>query len=251
MKRSVLLQLLAVGIVLTLGGVGCKSPQKGITALPERKVQAPPPAGGSTRVGPVEPVVPTNAPVNPVVTPTTPPRTPPNLGPGPGIGQGTPVLPDTGPGTTHITDVPPPVTTKAPDSESGYKQPDQNLYEGYLQDTNRFAADTVYFEFDSYVVRTSQQPNCNVVGDELKAKPETALLVDGHCDERGTEEYNRSLGERRALAIREYLIKYGIAPERIRTRTWGEDQPADPGHDDAAWSKNRRGEFILLLPPGK
>jgi peptidoglycan-associated lipoprotein len=228
MKRSAFFNLLLTGIVLTIGGAGCKHPQKPVTPLPERRLQAPPPGGGSGRVGPVDPGSGTRV--------------------GPGIGQGTPVIPDTTTQPTRVTELPPP--SRTPDNPSGFKQPDE-LLEGYLPDTNRFAADTVYFEFDSFVVRTSQHPNCNVVGDELKAKPETALMIDGHCDERGTEEYNRALGEHRALAIREYLIKYGIAQDRIRTRSWGENRPADPGHDDAAWAKNRRGEFILLLPPGK
>ena len=72
--------------------------------------------------------------------------------------------------------------------------------------------------------------------------------MDGHCDERGTEEYNRSLGERRALAVREHLIRLGIAPERVRTLSWGEDRPVDTGHNEEAWQKNRRAEFILLKP---
>ena len=74
------------------------------------------------------------------------------------------------------------------------------------------------------------------------------LLIEGHCDERGTEEYNRSLGERRALALREILIQSGVDGKRIFTRSFGKDQPAIVSHDESAWSKNRRGEFILVLP---
>ncbi len=122
-------------------------------------------------------------------------------------------------------------------------------FEGYLMDTNIFAAATVYFDFDSSVVKRSEQEKADSVAEQLKLKPTDKLLIDGHCDERGTEEYNRALGERRALSLREYLIGRGIGGERIRTRSWGEDRPVDPGHDEAAWAKNRRGEFILLLPP--
>jgi peptidoglycan-associated lipoprotein len=74
--------------------------------------------------------------------------------------------------------------------------------------------------------------------------------VDGHCDERGTEEYNRALGERRALALREELISLGVDPNRIDTVSYGKDRPAETGHDEAAWRKNRRGEFLLETPPG-
>ena len=88
------------------------------------------------------------------------------------------------------------------------------------------------------------------VADYLKANSAKAVRVEGNCDERGTEEYNRSLGERRALAVREELIRLGIDPTRVDTISYGKDRPADPGHDEAAWSKNRRDDFIVLTKPG-
>jgi peptidoglycan-associated lipoprotein len=89
------------------------------------------------------------------------------------------------------------------------------------------------------------------VAQALAADPNTKLLVEGNCDERGTEEYNRALGERRALAAREALAKLGVDPKRIRTESFGKDKPADTGHDEAAWQKNRRDDFVLLHPkPG-
>lgn len=117
-------------------------------------------------------------------------------------------------------------------------------------DQNReiFAKDTVYFDFDRSAVRASERVKVEEVGTYLKGAPNTILLIEGHCDERGTEEYNRALGERRALSLREYLVNYGIPAERIQTISYGEDKPADLGHDDSAWAKNRRGEFILLTP---
>jgi peptidoglycan-associated lipoprotein len=75
-----------------------------------------------------------------------------------------------------------------------------------------------------------------------------ALLVEGHCDERGTEEYNRSLGERRALALREALASQGVSPMRVTTRSFGEDRPAVPGNNESAYRQNRRGEFVVLTP---
>jgi peptidoglycan-associated lipoprotein len=122
-------------------------------------------------------------------------------------------------------------------------------FEGYIMDPEAFAGQTIYFDFDSSVVKLSEIDKVNAVGDELKLRPMVKLLIDGHCDERGTEEYNRALGDRRALSTREVLVKYGIDRDRIRTRSWGEDMPADPGHDQAAWARNRRAEFIMLLPP--
>ncbi|HEX4349901.1 MAG TPA: OmpA family protein [Verrucomicrobiae bacterium] len=116
--------------------------------------------------------------------------------------------------------------------------------ENMNQDRDKLAAFTVHFKFDSAVVQDSEQANLAGVGQALTSDPNAKLLIEGHCDERGTEEYNRSLGERRALALREALAKDGVDPMRVRTISYGKDKPVDPGHDEAAWTKNRRGEFI-------
>ena len=118
----------------------------------------------------------------------------------------------------------------------------------YNEDRAALAVNTVHFAFDSAVVKKGEEANITAVATALSSNTSDKLLIEGHCDERGTEEYNRSLGERRALALREALAKAGVSPERIRTISYGKDKPADAGHDEAAWSKNRRGEFILLHP---
>jgi len=111
-----------------------------------------------------------------------------------------------------------------------------------------FAKDTVYFDFDRASVRASERVKVEEVATVLKGQPNNMVLIEGHCDERGTEEYNRALGERRALALREYLVNLGIQAERVHTISYGEDKPADLGNNESAWAKNRRGEFILLTP---
>jgi peptidoglycan-associated lipoprotein len=121
-------------------------------------------------------------------------------------------------------------------------------FEGMTQDRAAFAANTVHFEFDSAVVKDSESANLQAVATVLGADATLKLLIEGHCDERGTEEYNRSLGERRALALREALAKLNLDAARVRTISYGKDKPLDPGHDAAAWAKNRRGEFVLLHP---
>jgi peptidoglycan-associated lipoprotein len=118
----------------------------------------------------------------------------------------------------------------------------------YNQDHQALAAYTVHFKFDSAVVQDSEQANIASVAQALTSDPTVKLLIEGNCDERGTEEYNRSLGERRALALREALAKNGIDPSRIRTISYGKDKPVDPGHDEAAFAKNRRGDFVLCRP---
>ena len=112
-----------------------------------------------------------------------------------------------------------------------------------------FKADTVYFKFDEATIKASETHKLDSVSSRMKQYRGKALRVEGHCDERGTEEYNRSLGDRRALAIREYLVRAGMDHQMIDSISYGEDRPSVQGHNEAAWSKNRRGEFILLDPP--
>jgi peptidoglycan-associated lipoprotein len=119
--------------------------------------------------------------------------------------------------------------------------------DNYNQDRGALAAYTVHFKFDSAVVQDKEQPNITSVAQAL-GDPNLRLLIEGNCDERGTEEYNRSLGERRALALREALAKASVDPMRIKTISYGKDKPADPDHNEAAWAKNRRGDFVLLRP---
>ena len=121
-------------------------------------------------------------------------------------------------------------------------------FENTTDDRAALAGYTVHFAFDSAAIRKSEKANIQAVAAALKADSSAKLLIEGHCDERGTEEYNRSLGERRALALRGALGKMGIDPSRIRTISYGKDHPVDPGHDESAWAKNRRGEFVLLHP---
>lgn len=118
----------------------------------------------------------------------------------------------------------------------------------YIQDRAALAANTVHFKFDSATVQDKEQANIATVAQALVNDANAKLLIEGNCDERGTEEYNRSLGERRALALREALQKNGIDAARIKTISYGKDKPVDPGHDDTAWGKNRRGDFVLLHP---
>ena len=120
--------------------------------------------------------------------------------------------------------------------------------DNFTHDESTLAAYSVHFAFDSAVIRDSEQANLQAVAQQLQANPNDQLEVDGNCDERGTDEYNRSLGERRALAAREALSHLGIDPSKVHEISYGKDKPVDPGHDEAAWSKNRRDDFVLLIP---
>jgi peptidoglycan-associated lipoprotein len=145
--------------------------------------------------------------------------------------------------------LPPVDPNKPPAGEPIQVVDDPHIFDTYLPNREVFKAYTVHFDLDSSTVKSSEQSKIEAVADYLKQHPADALKIEGYCDERGTEEYNRSLGERRALALREYLANLGGNPNRILTVSFGEGQPVDPGHNEAAWAKNRRGEFILLTPP--
>jgi len=79
----------------------------------------------------------------------------------------------------------------------------------------------------------------------MMENPNFDILIEGHCDERGTEEYNLALGEKRALAARDYIVGFGIAKDRISVISYGEERPADPRHNEEAWAKNRRAHFVV------
>jgi len=101
----------------------------------------------------------------------------------------------------------------------------------------------VYFGFDSTVVPQGELGKIDAVAQHLADRSDRVVVVEGHCDERGSNEYNLALGENRSTIIRNYLVQSGIAADRIQTRSYGEEKPSAEGHDESAWSLNRRGEF--------
>jgi len=164
----------------------------------------------------------------------------PRVGKVPDAGPGAPIKPDQG--TTAVP---------GPSVPEGTPSNPANLHDGWIKDAEALKAQTVHFDFDSSVIKASEKPKVAAVADYLKANKGKAVLVEGNCDERGTEGYNMSLGERRALAVREELIGLGIGATEVDTISYGKDRPVDPGHDESAWKKNRRDDFIVLSPPAK
>jgi peptidoglycan-associated lipoprotein len=108
---------------------------------------------------------------------------------------------------------------------------------------DRLVLKNIYFDFDKSTIKGEFQQVLEGIAGWLNQSPEKQLLIEGHCDERGTNEYNLALGERRSLSVRRYLVGLGISPDRLHTISYGEEKPADPGHGEASWSKNRRAEF--------
>ena len=105
--------------------------------------------------------------------------------------------------------------------------------------------ENIYFDFDQSVIRDDAKPILLVVASYLKNNPKFKLIIEGHCDERGTSEYNMALGQRRADATRAYLVNLGIPASRMTTVSYGKERPMVEGHDETAWSKNRRAVFVL------
>lgn len=115
-----------------------------------------------------------------------------------------------------------------------------------LDDLNRDSPlKPAFFALDSAELDAEAQAVVQQNAELLKRYPSWTVTIEGHCDERGTAEYNLALGERRAVAVRTYLVSLGIAPDRLRTVSYGKEFPFDPGHTEEAWAKNRRAHFVI------
>ena len=114
------------------------------------------------------------------------------------------------------------------------------------RDEKIFEAYRVQFDYDSAVIKSSEKSKIAAVADHLKANPAAGVEVEGHCDERGTDQYNYSLGEQRALAAREELIRLGVNGAHVMTKSYGRSRPIDTGHSDESHARNRRDQFVLL-----
>jgi peptidoglycan-associated lipoprotein len=106
----------------------------------------------------------------------------------------------------------------------------------------------VYFAFDDYSLNSEGQGQLNKLGEFMKSSGKAVTQIEGHTDERGSVEYNLALGQRRAQSAKNYLVQLGIDASRLPTMSYGEEKPAVEGHDEAAWAKNRRDEFVLSNP---
>jgi peptidoglycan-associated lipoprotein len=155
--------------------------------------------------------------------------------------------PAPGPGIGEVPPATPPVTQESIPLDNGKYA---SLFSGdHNEDREKFKADIIYFDLDSSTIKASEESKLQEVAGYFKDnKKFEGLIIEGNCDERGTEKYNLSLGERRALAAREYLANLGVDPQRIKTVTYGKSHPIDPGHAEASWKQNRRDEFVLVTP---
>jgi len=123
---------------------------------------------------------------------------------------------------------------------------DDSLANRTLDDLNRNSPlKPVFFLVDSAVLDEAGRATTSANAELLKKNPRWVVTIEGHCDERGTAEYNLALGERRAIAVKTFLVSLGIPPDRVRTISYGNEFPFDPAKTDDAFSKNRRGHFVI------
>jgi peptidoglycan-associated lipoprotein len=117
--------------------------------------------------------------------------------------------------------------------------------EAALRAAAAFSSENVQFDFDSTMLTAQARTILNKKAEYLGANPDTRVTIEGHCDERGTAAYNMALGERRADAVKNYLIHLGTSAERLSTISYGEEKPVAQGQDESAWAKNRRAQFVI------
>ena len=103
----------------------------------------------------------------------------------------------------------------------------------------------VFFDYDRATLSDEAKRDLDANVTWLRANPQVRITVEGHCDERGTNEYNLALGDRRAKTVRDYLVAAGVDVRRIITISYGEERPFNPGHDESAWRENRRAHFVI------
>ncbi len=144
--------------------------------------------------------------------------------------------------TQPVAATPPPVVQPAPQPAPVGPDPAQQQRAAAL---NRFLNEYVYFDFDSAVLRPDAQA---ILRDKVQFIESNAdlgnLIIEGHCDERGTDAYNMALGARRADSVKQFMVKMGLPAAQFEVMSFGEERPIDPGHNETAWAKNRRAAFV-------
>ena len=137
-----------------------------------------------------------------------------------------------------------PVVTTSPLNSSEQRKSQPNNETATATDSQK-AVEKIYFDFDSSTLSDTARQTLTRNFAVLKKTPQSRIRVEGHCDERGSDEYNLALGERRAQEAVRYLATLGVPVDRLSALSYGKEKPADPGHTEAAWAKNRRDEFVI------
>lgn len=125
------------------------------------------------------------------------------------------------------------------------EMPDSMIFGEITDPEMKAIFEDIHFDYDDPSVKDSERGILENIAAWLNSNPAVVIQVEGHCDERGSNEYNLALGDRRALSVRGYLVDLGVGPDRVYTISYGEERPVDTGHDESAWWQNRRGHFMV------
>ncbi len=141
---------------------------------------------------------------------------------------------------------PPPVEEKKASEPQAVVEEKAPVKEAKKEEAPKITAlESIHFDFDKYNIRPPDREILARHAEWLKNHKNAQVIIEGHCDERGTVEYNLALGERRANAAKKYLVSLGVEADRLKTVSYGKERPIDPRHNEEAWAKNRRAEFII------
>jgi len=158
-------------------------------------------------------------------------------------GCGSAPPPEPAPDPTEMDDMADPVGEEVTPPE---RDPTPQYVDPMVAHKDVFRA--IHFEFNKYRITSEAKPVLEAIAGLLNDNPNWRILVEGHCDERGTNEYNLGLGEQRALSTKRYLVSLGVSESRFQTISYGEERPVDTASNEAAWAKNRRAEFRVEAP---
>ena len=159
-----------------------------------------------------------------------------------------PERPDPPPGARQVAPVMPrpPAARDAAPPPLPPPLPEEDIASRPLEEINREAPlQAVFFRYDSSELDTAARAAVEANADILARNPRWVIAIEGHCDSRGTPEYNLALGERRAYAVRDHLVSLGVSPDRVQTISYGEEFPFVPGETEDAWAANRRAHFVV------
>jgi peptidoglycan-associated lipoprotein len=136
-------------------------------------------------------------------------------------------------------------TKKADDADKAAAEAAQKAAQDKVVDAASLGLKTVYFDFNKYIIRADQVASASATAVSLKANPSVKIQIQGNTDDRGSAEYNLALGNKRADALKKYLVAQGVSADNISTVSFGKERPAVQGHDEDSWAKNRRDDIVV------
>ncbi len=145
--------------------------------------------------------------------------------------------------TTPVEDIEPAedIAPPPPPPPPDYEEAEEEI----IEEAEQIMLEDIFFEYDKFSIQDEYKATLTMNAEALMEYPDVVLVIEGHCDERGTNEYNLSLGEKRAKAVLDFYVAYGVSASRLSIVSYGEERPFDSGHNESAWSMNRRAHMAV------